>query len=180
MEIVDGPTDPREGSGKYFTVLDFDRDGLKDLIRYYSYEVYEAEPDCTAIVFHNAGGQFTRVYKNRIYCGLVFRDVDSDGAVELLETTYEGPSLDGVSPPIWVRPLSWDGKEFRERDPSAFSCFYQSKRKEYQARQGKLDQSERTGEWGPVQEGLEAVMGVLQQYIGRIDTILAGQPCGEK
>lgn len=158
-------------------VVDFDGDGLEDIIQT---KILEEDPEdprgdyYSSTIYKNykinEQMRFKEVYKRVTYDYVKFKDLDKNGTKELIESVNELPYETYMGDPKWrwINIYTWDGRRFRKANAKYLS-FYLEKEKEYRALLKEAVEKDREFKKKGHRTIYETAVKAMKEYLKRIE-----------
>lgn len=165
--------------GANLRVIDFDGDGLKDIVET---RILEEDPEDPkkdsyySVIYKNfkINGQmrFKDVYRKITYDYPRFEDLDKNGKLELLETVSDFPYETYMQDPKWrwINVYEFTGGTFQKAN-AKYLNFYLKKEKEYKALLGEALKQDAEFKKKGRRTIYETAAGAMKEYLRRIDEI---------
>lgn len=162
---------------KIFTV-DFDGDGMKDVVDQHQYDLSGEEAGFHAMVLKFTGESLDPVYSKDSFGALSFENLDADRSYELIEMTNEFKIPYDVA--FWPIVYQWNGERFAEAS-NKFPDFYAGRAAFYREilSEAVADNEKflaKTGRENPVKLN---IVRAMEAYLGRIEAMLDADGNGE-
>jgi len=175
--VVSGPAQESGILERHLKVVDFDGDGLKNIIQTGLLEEDPEDPrgdNYSSIIYKNYKINeqmlFKQVYKRvRTYDYVRLKDLDKNGTMELFETVSELPYETYMQDPKWrwINIYTWDGRRFRKANVQYLSC-YLEKEKKYRALLQEAVEKDREFKKKGRRTIYETAVKAMRQYLKRI------------
>lgn len=191
IRVVSGPelsVMHREGDfgivGVKLRAIDFDGDGLKDIVET---KILEEDPEDPkkdsyySVIYKNfkINGEmrFKDVYRKIAYDYPRFEDLDKNGKLELLETVSEFRYETYMSDPKWrwVNIYEWDGRGFAKANEKHLG-FYLKKEKEYKVLLKEAMEKDAGFKKKGKQTIYETAVQAMEAYLKRIEEMKRKSP----
>ena len=160
------------GARRIYTI-DFDADGLKDVVDQRFYHIGGGEAERYCLVLNFEGNSLTSVYSKMSYDIVEFRDLDGNGRYELIEMTNE---LGIPSSSFWPVLYEWTNASWVAA-PESYPSYYAERAQLFRAtleaaRKENAVYESKTGRPSPYNQ---LVIKTMEDYLSRVSQILGSE-----